>query len=198
LAPGSTRCRTRITASRKASRRLMHGWTGPRKGRCTGPMTSTRAGRVRWCGPRPLLAHFRRLARDVRHDLWPTPEAAVLQQPEWRAVHEGRRPGGRIAVPPYRFEYVDAMSTWPQWDDIFIHESLDFDSDVPSPRILDCGANIGLASIYFKGRYPHAQLTAFEPDPRLASICRSNLAGGVGGGGGGGKKARGGGSGGAR
>jgi FkbM family methyltransferase len=139
-------------------------------------MKSTRADRVRWCGPRPLLAHFRRLARDVRHDIWPTPERAVLQQLEWRAVHERRRRGGRIAVPPYRFEYVDAMSTWPQWDDIFIHESLDFDSDVPSPRILDCGANIGLASIYFKHRYPHAKLTAFEADPRLASICRSNLA----------------------
>jgi len=123
-----------------------------------------------------LIAHFRRLALDVRHDIWPTPERAVLQQLEWRAVHEPRRHGGQIAVPPYRFGYVDAMSTWPQWDDIFIHRSLDFDTDGPSPRILDCGANIGLASIYFKRRHPHAKLTAFEADPRLASICRSNLA----------------------
>jgi FkbM family methyltransferase len=123
-----------------------------------------------------LLAHFRRLARDVRHDIWPTAERAVLQQLEWRAMHEPRRRGGHIVMPPYRFEYVDAMSTWPQWDDIFIHESLDFHSDVPSPRILDCGANIGLASIYFKRRHPRAKLTAFEADPRLASICRSNVA----------------------
>ena len=100
----------------------------------------------------------------------------MLHQLEWRAVHEPRRRVGQIAVPPYRFEYVDAMSTWPQWDDIFIHESLYFDCDVPSPRILDCGANIGLASIYFKRCHPHAKLTAFEADPRLASICRSNLA----------------------
>jgi len=123
-----------------------------------------------------VLTHFRRLARDVRHDIWPTPERAVLQELEWRAVHEPRRHGGQIAVTPYRFKYVDAMSTWPQWDDIFIHQSLDFASDVPSPRILDCGANIGLASIYFKRRHPLATLTAFEADPRLASICRSNLA----------------------
>jgi len=123
-----------------------------------------------------LLAHFRRLARDVRHDMWPTPERAVLQQLEWRAMHEPRRRGGHIAAPPYRFEYVDAMSTWPQWDDIFIHQSLEFDSDAPSPRILDCGANIGLASIYFTHRHPHAKVTAFEADPRLASICRRNLA----------------------
>jgi FkbM family methyltransferase len=123
-----------------------------------------------------VLTHFRRLARDVRHDIWPTSERAVLRELEWRAVHEPRRAGGQIAVPPYRFDYVDAMSTWPQWDDIFIHQSLEFDSDAPAPRILDCGANIGLASIYFKRRYPRAKLTAFEADPRLASICRRNLA----------------------
>jgi len=124
----------------------------------------------------PLLAHFKRLARGVQHDIWPTPELAVVRQLEWHAVHEPRKTAGQIAVPPYQFEYVDAMSTWPQWNDIFVHQSLAFDSDVPAPRILDCGANIGLASIYFTRRYPHAKVTAFEPDPRLASICRSNLA----------------------
>jgi FkbM family methyltransferase len=123
-----------------------------------------------------LLSHFRRLARDVQHDIWPTPELVVLQQLESRAGREPRRTRGQIAVPPYRFEYVDAMSAWPQWDDIFIHHSLAFATDLRAPRILDCGANIGLASLYFKLRYPHARLTAFEPDPELAAICRSNLA----------------------
>ena len=124
----------------------------------------------------PLLAHFRRLARDVRHDVWPTSELAVLRRLESRARREPRRTPGQIHVPPYRFDYIDALSTWPQWDDIFIHQSLDFACEVAEPRILDCGANIGLASLYFKRRYPHARVTAFEPDPRLAAICRSNLA----------------------
>jgi FkbM family methyltransferase len=150
-------------------------------------MKSTRGVHARWSAYSPpsqagshgflspLLTHFRRLARDVQHEIWPTPEQAVLRELEWRAVHEPRRVAGQIAVPPYRFEYVDAMSTWPQWDDIFVHQSLGFHSDVAEPRILDCGANIGLASIYFKRRYPHAKLTAFEADPRLAALCRSNL-----------------------
>lgn len=124
----------------------------------------------------PLLAHFRRLARDVHHDIWPTPELAVARQLEWRAMREPRRTAGEISVAPYRFEYVDAMTAWPQWEDIFIRQSLAFESDVPEPRILDCGANIGLASIYFKRHYPEARLTAFEADPRLVSVCRSNLA----------------------
>lgn len=123
-----------------------------------------------------LLSHFRRFARDVQHDIWPTPELAVRQELERRAAREPRRTPGQIAIGPYRFEYADAMSAWPQWDDIFVHRSLAFDAREPRPRILDCGANIGLASIAFKQRYPHARITAFEADPSLAAMCRRNLA----------------------
>ena len=123
-----------------------------------------------------LLTHFRRLARDVQHDIWPTPERAVLQDLERRASREARRTPGRVDIAPYRFEYSDAMSAWPQWDDIFMHGSLAFETAASAPRILDCGANIGLASIYFTRRYPNARITAFEADPSLAAICRRNLA----------------------
>src|ERR1043165_8110978 len=122
-----------------------------------------------------LIAHFRRFARDVQHDIWPTPELAVLQELERRAAREPRRTPGHIAIAPYRFEYAEAMSAWPQWDDIFVHRSLIFDTREPRPRILDCGANIGLASMSFKQRYPHARITAFEADPSLAAMCRRNL-----------------------
>ena len=123
-----------------------------------------------------LASHLRRFARDVRHDLWPTPERAVLQELERRSALEARRTPGQISIAPYRFEYSDAMSAWPQWDDIFIHSSLAFDTRLQEPRILDCGANIGLASLYFKRRYPRARITAFEADPSLAAMCRRNLA----------------------
>lgn len=43
------------------------------------------------------------------------------------------------------------------------------------PVILDVGANIGMASLYFKKQYPECQLEAFEPDPRLASLFKRNL-----------------------
>jgi len=41
--------------------------------------------------------------------------------------------------------------------------------------VLDCGANIGLASIYFLNRFPAATVLAVEPDPDNASMCRRNL-----------------------
>jgi len=123
-----------------------------------------------------LASHLRRFARGVQHDLWPTPERAVLQELELRSKREPRRTPGRISIAPYRFEYADAMSAWPQWDDIFVRSSLAFETHVQEPRILDCGANIGLASLYFKRRYPKARITAFEADPSLAALCRRNLA----------------------
>jgi FkbM family methyltransferase len=41
--------------------------------------------------------------------------------------------------------------------------------------IIDCGANIGLASIYFLNRFPECTVLAVEPDPENVLICRHNL-----------------------
>jgi FkbM family methyltransferase len=76
----------------------------------------------------------------------------------------------------YRLEYADLLTLCPQWHDIFVRDSLKFDARTTSPRILDCGANVGLASLYFKRQYPDARITAFEADPELAALCARNLA----------------------
>ncbi|MFN8582560.1 MAG: FkbM family methyltransferase [Gemmatimonadaceae bacterium] len=50
-------------------------------------------------------------------------------------------------------------------------------SDVPAhPVIVDGGAHIGLASIWFASVYPGAQLHCFEPEPRNADLLRRNMA----------------------
>jgi len=45
-----------------------------------------------------------------------------------------------------------------------------------SPLIIDGGANIGVASLYFLNRYPRARVIAVEPDPANLELCRMNLA----------------------
>lgn len=46
-----------------------------------------------------------------------------------------------------------------------------------SPRlIIDGGANIGMASLYFLNRYPNSRVIAVEPDPANFELCRRNLA----------------------
>ena len=44
------------------------------------------------------------------------------------------------------------------------------------PRIMDLGANIGLFGLYVLGRWPTAQITAFEPDPDNAALLQHTVA----------------------
>lgn len=44
------------------------------------------------------------------------------------------------------------------------------------PRIMDLGANIGLFGLYVLGRWPAAQITAFEPDPDNAALLQHAVA----------------------
>jgi FkbM family methyltransferase len=41
--------------------------------------------------------------------------------------------------------------------------------------VIDCGANIGLTSVYLLYKYPKARLIALEPDPVNFDICKKNL-----------------------
>lgn len=43
-------------------------------------------------------------------------------------------------------------------------------------KILDLGAHVGAATIYFHCHYPTARITAVEPHPEYAKILRTNLA----------------------
>lgn len=44
------------------------------------------------------------------------------------------------------------------------------------PVIIDCGANIGLASIWFAIQFPKARIYAVEPDPENLDLLRRNVA----------------------
>jgi len=75
----------------------------------------------------------------------------------------------------YDLQYSDLLTLCPQWHDIFIERSLAFEARVPNPRILDCGANIGLSALFYKRQYPSARITAYEADPILATQLARNL-----------------------
>jgi FkbM family methyltransferase len=82
---------------------------------------------------------------------------------------------GRIQLHDYDLEYVDLLTLCPQWHDLFVREAFNIELAGESPRILDCGANVGLASLYFKKCHPRARITAFEPDRAIAEVLRGNL-----------------------
>jgi FkbM family methyltransferase len=122
-----------------------------------------------------LLRRVRRTAGTFRRWLLPTPEVAAWKHAWHLAETTPRFTPGTIRMMDYELRYSDLMTICPQWRDIFVTRSLDFVSVSSAPRILDCGANVGLASLFFKRRYPRARITAYEADPALFAILDGNL-----------------------
>ncbi len=60
--------------------------------------------------------------------------------------------------------------------EVFIFGDYYFKSDSPNPVIIDCGANIGVTTIFLKWLYPDARITAFEPSPVAVAALRKNIA----------------------
>jgi FkbM family methyltransferase len=86
-----------------------------------------------------------------------------------------RRVSGRLEVDGHALHYVDLHSFY--WQAVQIIRSRLYDlrgQDAP-PLILDCGAHIGMASIFFASRFPGAEIHAFEADPAIAETLAENL-----------------------
>lgn len=60
-------------------------------------------------------------------------------------------------------------------NEIFTHDLYYFETDSPTPRIIDAGAHIGLATLYFKKVYPQAHITAIEPNPDNVKLLEQNI-----------------------
>jgi FkbM family methyltransferase len=87
-----------------------------------------------------------------------------------------RRQPGLLMVGGKVLRYSDLHSFYHQSRQIFGERLYDFKCPNPAPVILDCGAHIGMASLFFKEQYPAARIKAFEADAVLADMCRANFA----------------------
>ena len=81
----------------------------------------------------------------------------------------------KIKVGKYALQVPDPLSFIWQYKEIFVDGSYHFNCSAHIPIIFDCGANIGLSSLYFKKIFPRAIITAFEADPQIAEILDENL-----------------------
>ena len=67
-------------------------------------------------------------------------------------------------------------SDWRVLRQIFRLRWLDIDFRDPCTLIMDGGANVGYASIYFAHKYPNAQIIAVEPEAENCALFRKNCA----------------------
>jgi FkbM family methyltransferase len=74
-----------------------------------------------------------------------------------------------------RIKIVDAPTFLSSLEEIFSNEIYKFSTTNNAINIIDCGANIGLATIYFKKKYPDAKVIAFEPDPYIFKAMKDNI-----------------------
>lgn len=70
---------------------------------------------------------------------------------------------------------VDGPSFVAQFEEIVVRESYAFEFSGPSPVIIDAGANIGVALLWWRHRWPAARIIAFEPDPQVFEVLTQNL-----------------------
>lgn len=59
--------------------------------------------------------------------------------------------------------------------EIFVDHIYYFESENPDPLIIDAGAHIGLATLYFKKMFPAARIIAIEPNPTTFKLLEQNI-----------------------
>lgn len=62
------------------------------------------------------------------------------------------------------------------YEQVFINQEYDFLAETQPKTIVDAGANIGLASIYFANKYPGAKIIAIEPEQSNFELLKDNIA----------------------
>ena len=97
----------------------------------------------------------------------------------WRAARRwGSTESGRLTFLGYRLDYFNQSHALFLVHEIFVNTAYSFSSPKARPRIVDCGANIGMAVLFFKAVRPEAEVIAFEPHPvifaRLLETVHSN------------------------
>ena len=106
-------------------------------------------------------------ARSVKRNYGDAERKRLARLPRYLAARTNL-PGSMFIIP-------DAASFLASWEEIFDREIYDFKCSSQSPRILDCGANVGVSCLYFHRRFPNAKITAFEPDPFIFKYLKENM-----------------------
>ena len=83
-----------------------------------------------------------------------------------------------------RFDYPKAFrypvylrtgaSDFPVFESVLVHRCYDIDYGVPPKTIFDCGANIGLTTVFYANRFPEAQIISVEPEAGNFQLLKKN------------------------
>jgi FkbM family methyltransferase len=75
----------------------------------------------------------------------------------------------------YKIDFFDYEIFSFLFEEIFYKNEYLFESKNKQPIIFDCGANIGLATIFFKWLFPESKIYSFEPDINTFDLLKKNV-----------------------
>lgn len=95
----------------------------------------------------------------------------------WRAVYS-KRPEASIYLPRYKapFHLRPGTSDAGIFEAFFLRQPYSLPPKLAPKLIIDGGANIGCASLFFARKYSRATILAVEPDAENARLCAQNTA----------------------
>jgi FkbM family methyltransferase len=122
-------------------------------------------------------------ASAVRRSAWIARKAWGLlplssRENVWRLRHLDQRPARTPGLALWRglpLHYCDGPAVISQLREIFVKRCYDFTCATDSPRILDCGAHVGIGVMRWRELFPGANITPFEADTAIAELLRRNL-----------------------
>lgn len=85
-------------------------------------------------------------------------------------------PTRTLKIACWRIYGDSGAQLWFLFREVFIHGDYFFKTAEGAPVIYDVGANIGMATFYFKWLYPEAHIHAFEPNPAAFKLLEKNVA----------------------
>lgn len=77
---------------------------------------------------------------------------------------------------PFRIRISDPSDT-ATFNEVLLRKDYEVSIDEPVDTIIDCGANIGLTSIWMANRFPQASIVAIEPESRNVELLKWNAEG---------------------
>lgn len=106
--------------------------------------------------------------------LWFRMFMTVLQPRLPRSLRSSQQLDLSFAGKPFSL-WMEDRTGIAAFEEVFIRG--EYALDIHEPRVVvDAGANIGIASVYFLLRYPNARLYAIEPSPEVFVTLKQNLA----------------------
>lgn len=112
--------------------------------------------------------------KQIAYKIWQS--YGTVEGSKLRRLKKTRRfVSGEIVLRGTVWYYCDAPSFAWQFEEIIKRGIYNFKSNSASPRIIDCGANIGTSVLFFVKKFPQARITAFEPDDQIFACLQKNM-----------------------